>query len=268
MASPAVPPDPRAHGGRRLLFTVTTGRSGTEHLARCLSLFSAVESRHEPKPRFSSCFRAVVAAPRIAREFWEREKLPRIARGSTPIYAETSHLFCKGFAEALVELGQVPELIVLRRDARAVARSLWQLESIPGRSLRGVRYYLSPWDPNHLPVDLERARRWSDYQLCYWYCLEIEARARALKETLGPRGVQFHDVALESIRDVAGIHALGERLALGPLSLLGRVRIQRCANGAANQKLHLKRAGSLPEGELDAWEAQVRDACAVAARNP
>lgn len=250
---------------RRLFFTVTTGRSGTEYLAQCLALFSAVEARHEPRPRFSTAFRAVVTAPGVAREFWEREKLPKIARGSSAIYAETSHFFCKGFADSLVDLGHVPELIHLRRAPRATARSLWQLESIPGRSLRGVRYYLSPWDANHLPVDAELARGWNDYQLCFWYCLEIEARARVLRERLEPRGVRFHEVELGAIRSVDGIQELGSRLELGPLSLFGRMRIAARARRQANVKQELKRADALPEAELDGWESAVREACGLAA---
>lgn len=245
---------------RRFLFTVTTGRSGTEYLARALALFAAVEARHEPKPRFSSSFRAVVAAPSVAREFWEREKLPRIQAGRRPVYAETSHLFCKGFAESLVELGVVPELLHLRRDARATASSLWALESIPGRSLRGVRYYLSPWDPNHLPVDPAVAARWSDYQLCYWYCLEIDARARHLARTLGPRGVRVHAVELADLQSPEGLLALGEALALGPLSAFGRLRLNRLPAQRVNAKTHQKRSAPLPVERLDAWEAEVRAA--------
>lgn len=254
--SPSEPAPPR-----RLLFTVTSGRSGTEYLARVLALFADVEARHEPKPRFSSCFRAVVAAPHVAREFWEREKLARVERGRRPIYAETSHLFCKGFAESLVDLGRTPELLHLRRDPRATARSLWALDSVPGRTLRGVRYYLSPSDPNCLPVPADVARGWTDYQLCYWYCLEIDARARVLRETLGPRGVRVHTVELADIQSEAGVRALGERLALGALSPFGRLRLAHVANRRVNAKAHQKRALDADDAELSRLEAEVRAAC-------
>lgn len=263
---PAVPGPPGPSGGRRLLFTVTTGRSGTEYLARVLALFANVEARHEPKPRFSSCFRAVVAAPEVAREFWEREKLPAIDRGRKPIHAETSHFFGKGFAPSLLDLGRVPDVVHLRRDPRAVARSLWELESIPGRSLRGVRYYLSPWDPNHLPVASDRARGWHDYQLCYWYGLETDARARALGALLAERGGRMHALELESIQSAEGIAALGARLELGPLSAFGAWRVKALASRRVNEKRHQKRSGSLPEERLGEWEAEVRDAAGVSLR--
>jgi len=52
---------------------------------------------------------------------------------------------------------------------------MMQLDTIPGRSERGLRWYLSPDDPSNTT----RLIDWmgmSDYQLCYWYCLEIERR--------------------------------------------------------------------------------------------
>lgn len=248
---------------RRLLFTVTSGRSGTEYLARVLALFADVEARHEPKPRFSSCFRAVVAAPHVAREFWEREKLARVEHGRRPIYAETSHLFCKGFAASLVELGRTPELLHLRRDPRATARSLWALDSVPGRTLRGVRYYLSPGDPNCLPVSAEDVRAWTDYQLCYWYCLEIDARADRLRAELGPRGVRVHTVELADIQSEAGVRALGETLALGALSPLGRLRLAHVANRRVNAKAHQKRALDADDAELARQEDAVRAAAGL-----
>jgi hypothetical protein len=245
---------------RRLIFTVTTGRSGTEYLARVLALFAGVDARHEPKPRFSSVFRAVVAVPGAAREFWELHKLPAIDRGRRAVHAETSHFFCKGFAEALVDLGRVPELVHLRRDPRATARSLWALDSIPGRSLRGARHYLSPWDPNHLPVPDAIARGWHDYQLCYWYCLENRARARALERTLAPRGVAFHAVDIEELQSEAGILALGARLGLVQLSAFGRLRLGALVARRVNEKRSEKRSDALPAERLDAWEAEVRAA--------
>ena len=65
-ASNEIPPEIRA---KRLIFTVTTGRSGTLYLARVLGLFRGTKSLHEPKPTFSSAFRTVQTAPSTAREF-------------------------------------------------------------------------------------------------------------------------------------------------------------------------------------------------------
>lgn len=245
-------------GSRRLILTVTTGRSGTEYLARILSLFARVDARHEPKPRFSTSFRAVCAEASIAREFWTREKLPAIARTRRPVYAETSHLACKGFLESLAGLGVHFELVHLRREPRLVAKSLWSLGSIPGRSLLGVRYYLGPRDRVFLPLAPELAERASDYQLCYWYCLEIDARAAHYRQAFAGSGVRVHEVALESLRTRAGIQALGETLELGPMSPVGALRARGLAGSRVNEKRAQKRREPPGDSELEAEEREVR----------
>ncbi|OEU18432.1 hypothetical protein FRACYDRAFT_236711 [Fragilariopsis cylindrus CCMP1102] len=87
-------------------------------------------------------------------------------------------------------------LIILRRHPSLIAYSLLQRNAIPGRSRWGKKYLLHPNDWNVLGNNNEHndndgkngnndRRRlrwisilssWSDYQLCYWYALEIERR--------------------------------------------------------------------------------------------
>jgi hypothetical protein len=84
-------------------------------------------------------------------------------------------------------------LIILRRHPSLIAYSLLQRNAIPGRSRWGKKYLLHPNDWNVLgnngnddngnnDNDRRRLRwisilsSWSDYQLCYWYALEIERR--------------------------------------------------------------------------------------------
>ena len=247
-----------ALAGRRLIFTVTPGRSGTDYLSRALGLFRDVHAEHEPKPTFSSVFRTVVASPRVAREFWLDHKLPRIARSSRPIYAETSHLVCKGFLEPALELGLRPDLIHLVRDPRAVATSLWRLSNIPGRTLKGVKYYLSPTDVG-LSVRLDPAdvARLDDYQLCYWYCLEIEARARAWAERAAGLGLRLVRAELEQLLRPEGLLDLGRALELGPLSAVGKVRLRGLGDRRVNERPEKKRPMTLAPERLEELEAEV-----------
>jgi hypothetical protein len=243
---------------KRLIFTITTGRSGTEYLSHALACFRDVDSRHEPKPTFGSAFRTICSAPATAREFWLAHKLPRIAASKQPIYAETSHLVCKGFLESAVDLNLRMSLLHLVRAPREVATSLWRLATIPGRTYGGVKYYLSPWDARlALPVDLARAERWNDYQLCFWYCLEIEARAREYARRFEPRGVRVHRVELPAILATDGVEGLGRELELGPLGPLGRLQLRTLPKRRLNEKADRKREFTLGAGELDALESEV-----------
>jgi hypothetical protein len=248
---------------KRLLFTVTTGRSGTRHLAWALARFRDVEARHEPKPTFSSALRTVLARPATARQFWLEHKLPRIARSARPIYAETSHLACKGFLESLLDLGGRPTLIHLVRAPRDVSLSLWRLDTIPGRTLRGVKYYLGPDDAPRLP--LPQHERLHDYQLCFWYCLEMAERAHAYRERWRELALPFVMIALADLSDPRGIAEIGRRLDLGelrPLAWIGRRDLAR------NAKESRKLERGLETGQLDALEAEVLELTGATALQP
>lgn len=244
---------------KRLIFTVTTGRSGTGLLASALALFRDVAAFHEPKPTFSSALRTVLAAPATAREFWLEHKLPRIARARKPIYAETSHLPCKGFLESLLELGVRFELVHLQRDPRAVALSMLALRSVPGRTFLGTKYYLSPWDADLArPIPVLATQQPSDYQLCYWYTLEIEARAERWRDRESELAAPISCVTLDELTRANGAAQLGERLALGPLSTLGRLRAQGLGAAKVNERMHKKRPVELARALLDEQEAELR----------
>jgi len=164
---------------KRLLFTVTTGRSGTYTLKQCLSRTAQSAVYHEPHPQFHWYLRGAQQTSEVATQFWLQQKLPKIYSHPAPVYIETSHLICKGFLEQLWALDIFPELIFLIRPKRAVAQSLWQLNTIPGRSAMGLSYYLAPFDPGVLAV--KDWKTLSDYQLCYWYTLEMERRSEAYR---------------------------------------------------------------------------------------
>ncbi len=239
---------------KRLIFTVTTGRSGTAYLAQLLRTVPRVAAFHEPEPRFSHILREVQREPSLARRFWLEKKLPAIARVRAPIYAETSHLFCKGFAEPLLELGLVPDLILLSRPHREVALSLYQLGTIPGRTEKAMTYYLSPDDPGVLPLPGWVSMH--DYQLCYWYCLEIERRSRHYEALFRERGARVTRIALAELNTEAGFRRLLDDLALPAMHFLARWRYRRVVGQRVNAKRGKKREVS-PPGDLDVLEQEV-----------
>jgi hypothetical protein len=204
---------------KRLIFTLTTGRSGTGYLAEMLSCLPYVDSCHEPEPRFSEVMRSVQKDKRIAVKFWMNKKLPEIASKKAPIYIETSHLFCKGFIEPLLDMGVVPDLIILSRPDRDVAKSMLRLDTIPGRTEKGLRYYLSPEDPGVLP--LPNWQSLHDYQLCYWYCLEIKRRGIYYEHILREKNAHIAKISLDDIRSLRGFSCMVRQLNLprpGPLA--------------------------------------------------
>ena len=248
----------RLLGQKRLVLTLTTGRSGTETLARALGAWRDVTSRHEPKPTFGSAFRTVQAAPHTAREFWLEHKLPRIARSKRPIYAETSHLVCKGFLESLLELGGRPDLIRLERPAREVACSLFALNTIPGRTYKGVKYYLGPRDRDLLRPLEGPLEELHDYQLAYWYALVLAARADLMLERARQLGLRTVHLKTADLSSVDQLLALGERLELGPLGLRGAQRLRKVSARPWNTKRDKKGRSAPAPDELERLEQAIR----------
>ena len=189
---------------------------------------------HEPPPDFADVFRTVQTRPEAAINFWLQEKLPYIDSLNAPVYAETSHLFCKGFLKPLLELGLEPDIIILTRPHRAVASSLLRLGTIPARTPSGLRYLLSPEDPDVLSIP--NWQELNDYQLCYWYCLEIQRRVRLFEPILRARGVRVAQVTLTQLTTVAGLHRICSELALEEPNLLGWLAFLRTRKNRVNQK--------------------------------
>jgi hypothetical protein len=137
----------------------------------------------------------------VARRFLLEYKLPFIARTPTRNYVETGHLICKGFLEPLLALGIVPRIVFLRRAPRRIAASLLARRTVPGRSKLGLKYLLHPGDPRVVP--LPGWLRMTDYQLCFWYTLEIERRQRLYAMQLDSLGATWVDVTADELHDGA-----------------------------------------------------------------
>ncbi len=181
-----------AVGRKTLVFTITAGRTGTAYLQHLLGIFPHTTSLHEPEPSYVPVLRRVQYDPALARQYLLEWKLPFIAAVSTPRYVETTHLFCKGFLEPALDLGLRPRFVVLRRHPRAIAVSYLRRGSVPGRTKNGLKYLLRPGDPNTLPLPGWTAR--GDYQLCFWYAVEMERRQAAYAAELSRRGMTAVDV--------------------------------------------------------------------------
>ena len=214
---------------------------------------------HEPPPDFVDVMRAAQLEPAAAREFWIRRKLPAIAAYREPIYAETSHLFCEGFVEPLLSLGVVPDIVVLIRNARDVALSLHRIGTIPGRSAIGLKYLVGPDDPGVLP--LAGWREMNDYQLCYWYCLEIERRARIYERLISEKGGKVITVNLAELNTLTGFNRLKFELDLPSPRFMDWARYLRNKGRRVNTKSELQH-NQCPR-QIDRLERQVLESAVM-----
>lgn len=222
---------------KKLFFTVTTGRSGTGYLAHTLNKHPKIMATHEPTPAFHHELRNIQNNPNQAKQFWLEKKIPEILESNKHIYIETSHLICKGFLEPLIELEIVPNLILVNRNNRAVAQSMLRLNTIPGRTALGLDYYLHPSDNVKLPI-----RNWkslSDYQLCYWYTLEIVARQRYYTNMFKDLGSEIFTLNFEDfVNSNDSIFEFLSRISLNPFNPIFWIRALK--RKRINNKTELK----------------------------
>ncbi|MGC2062673.1 MAG: hypothetical protein WA610_06820 [Thermodesulfovibrionales bacterium] len=195
---------------KKCVFTITAGRTGTNYLQKLFALFPDTLSLHEGTPEFVNSLRRAQQDPDIAYSFSLRSKLPFIASTKEKRYVETSHLFCKGFAESFLKCGIVPDIIILRRPPRQIAVSNLGLSTVPARTVHGFMYLLSPDDPNVLP--LSQWQYLNDYQLCFWYSLEIERRQRYYGEMYRTLGATVIETTLSELLDFGNFVQIASQL--------------------------------------------------------
>ncbi len=212
-------------GGKRLIFTVGTGRNGTGYVSHLLHGLPGICCLHEPDPQFYTVLRAVQSDPGVAERFLLEQKLPAIRGVREAVYFETSHLACKGFLEPLMAHGVPLDLVILRRDAVLVATSLYLLGTVPARTQLGLQFLLSPADPGVLP--LANWQDLHDWALCYWYCLEIERRAQVYKQRLAGLGGRLLETSVGMLKTDKGLGELLAFLALDANALADQGLIER-----------------------------------------
>ena len=197
---------------KHLIFTVTAGRTGTTYVTRLGELLPNTVSLHEPQPSYVHFLRQAQRHPQLAYHFLLEYKLPFIASVPAPRYLETSHLVGKGFLEPMLDLGLRPSVLLLRREPRAIARSLLTRRTVPGRGKLGYKYLVHPGDPGVL--SLPGWRTYTDYQLCFWYALEMERRQRVYGELMSAHGCALADATAEELHDPDRFLAVAETLGL------------------------------------------------------
>jgi len=235
---------------KKLIFCVSAGRSGTHFLTRLFRYLPDMDVFHENNtPHFHDHMRASQEDPKHALNFLIEEKLPFIASLEKPIYAETSHLFGKGFLEPLLEIGIVPHLVLLSRDRRKIATSLLKLGTVPARQEKALQFYLTPDDPG--VVSVKNWAEWTDYQLCYWYCLEIERRQRVYGERVRELGGYVHSCDLDEINTIAGYRALIKGLNLKGPNMVNWLKFLKNRRVKAGNFDAVKQDRSVPDDYLE-----------------
>lgn len=239
---------------KQIIFTVSTGRSGTAFLEWILGFHPKIDARHEPEPSYHHCLRDIQGNREGAKKFLLDHKFPEIEKSSKKIYFESSHLFCKGFAEACLELGVVPDLIIHKRENRKVALSMVKGNTVPTLDEKGDQFYLRPDDPE--VVAPKEWLAWTPYQICYWYTLEIDRRAKIYADMFSKRGARIAYSTLDELKTASGYQKLFQDLKLPRIGLSTWYKFFRHRNFKMNAQLDKPCRHELPL-DLENEERQV-----------
>jgi hypothetical protein len=234
----------KALKGKRLIFCANTGRCGSKWLAEAMRCVPGIASYWETEPNFAWEVRAAQSDPERIRMWWLDEKLPHVLGHIEPVYFETGHYLTAGALHTLFDMGVHFDLIVLLRDVREVALSFWRRDSIPLRKKDKVW----PSDPSvFVPIKYDGL---TDYQLVYWWVLEMRARMWDLARKVAERDGKVVATNLYEVVEWGGFERMVGQLGLPKPK--GK-KFPRYAINPSRPEWYYQ----LPQGSIDELEAEV-----------
>ncbi|HKD55216.1 MAG TPA: hypothetical protein VKB72_13455 [Steroidobacteraceae bacterium] len=239
----------RARTVERLIFTATTGRSGTLTLSKAFAGIPGCCSLHEPSPVMNNeVLRAASFGNDPQLERFYRTKLNHIMRAAAGhrYYLEANHLFIKTFiGHAAREFGNRMAVIHLVRPAIDVAMSIYRLQVLPGIGA-GNRWWLdyrAPLNRIRIADALDGDEFSHSFYKGLWYWFEIEARVEEWRRRLP--GVPFVRFETGWLNDPERLVALASALGVA----VDRRLIESQIGVRENEKTQEKLIAPLPPEE-------------------
>ena len=171
----------------KVIFTATTGRSGTMTLAKLFATVPGCVAMHEAPPIMNGPVleAANYGNPALIERVYRQIKSINILRASIGhrYYFEANHLFVKTFIQQAVhDFGDRLAVIHLVRPAIEVATSIYRLQDYPGTESGNYWWldYKAPSNLIQLAHELDSDAEFSHpFYKALWYWHEVEARIYA-----------------------------------------------------------------------------------------
>ena len=235
----------------KLLLTLSSGRSGTAKLADILSHIPEMYAEHESDPPFKQMRKRNLTDRKSGKEFvdlvfdkWQSQNRKYVAH--------TCPDATDGFIHHFLEK-TIPDFIVLRRPMREVALSMFKLNWIPGFNSKFSGLYAAPDEP-YVLLNFHDWKKANHYQLCYWWCLESEARIQTYIPLVQTAGSKVWQTTLNEILTLNGINQM---LSYFELPLLNSIAIDKVNHyESLLNTLQFKKIIP-PDDQLDLWEKEI-----------
>ena len=201
---------------RRLVFVISTGRAGSEYLARLFNTAANVYAIHEPRPRMNGRYLEMAMNAPLADSYYKRRikilginrALSRMDKDS--IYVETSHMFIKSFHDVVLDYYDNVEVIILRRPLYKILKSFVELGFFAESNPTSRRWFHLPGSRNSKAELFKPLAEMDQFEKCIAYLLDIEAFAQEF--TIKYPNVKTHEVQLEDVGSVEGARRFFEGL--------------------------------------------------------
>ena len=223
----------------RLIFTATTGRSGTLTLARIFAGIPGCRALHEPHPVMNAAaLRAASYGDSDALDRFYRTKSINILRAAAGYryYLEANHLFIKSFvAHAARDFGKRLAVIHLVRPPLEVASSIYRLQRQPGTE-SGNRWWLDYRAPlNRIRIaDALEGEFSHPFYKGLWYWFEIETRVQEWRQRLVE--VPFVRFETDGLNQPQQLATLAQQLGI----VVDRRQIDSLAGVKEHTREHMK----------------------------
>ncbi len=218
----------------KVIFTATTGRSGTDSLSEVFKSVPSCHAVHEPYPVMNDEWlrSATFDDIDLTDQFYRKVKSIYIRRSAlgARYYFESNHQFIKTFiAPAIRDFGSRLEVVHLVRPALQVATSIYRLRDWPGTEIGNAWWldYRAPTNRIRISSLLESDREFSHpFYRALWYWYETEARITYWR-LIFPK-TKFHYFETNWINDLTRVsnlmESLGIKCELNKLSAIVGVR--------------------------------------------
>jgi hypothetical protein len=250
----------RTRGLERLIFTATTGRSGTLTLTKLFAAVPGCRAIHEAYPVMNGSVlqAATYGDTALLDRVYRCIKSVNIRRAALGhrYYFEANHLFIKTFAQhAVADFGRRLAVVHLVRPAVEVATSIYQLRDYPGTE-QGNYWWLDFKAPtNRLAMAdiLESDPEFSHpFYKALWYWHEVEARIAAWRARMP--AVTFVDFETRWLNDQERVRNLLDQLGVQ----YDTTRLATLVGAREHTKSHQKIGAPLPAEEAEQKAARFR----------
>ena len=193
----------RTQGLERVIFTATTGRSGTKTLTKVFAAVPGCVALHEPYPKMNDEIlkAASYGDTALVERTYRQMKAINILRASVGqrYYLEANHLFVKTFLPYAVEdFGDRLAVVHLVRPPTEVATSIYCLDQLPGTEMAST-WWLDHRAPTNIVQIAELLETDPEFSHPYyrglWYWYEMELRFAAWRARFPSMKVTYFETA-------------------------------------------------------------------------